>query len=122
MQIRQFHIQGDKVDQEYLLGVHAANKSDLDIIKRESGPTGVSKAYVHEASSCTACFSAHCSCRLQSVALGTSSSTSLSRGGCQGVEGEHVARNEGQAKTEGWEMRGGQRPEGGYAGCVRKIG
>jgi len=48
LQIRQFHVQGDSVDQEYVLGLYAGNQSDVDALQRETGPTGVTKAYVRE--------------------------------------------------------------------------
>ena len=48
MQIRQYHLQGDVVSQEYVLGVFAANVSDVDAIQQETGPTGIPKAYVYQ--------------------------------------------------------------------------
>ena len=50
LQIRQYHLQGDAVSQEYVLGVFAANVSDVNAIQQETGPTGIPKAYVYQVS------------------------------------------------------------------------
>ena len=50
LQIRQYHLQGEAVSQEYVLGVFAANVSDIDAIQQETGPTGIPKAYVYQVS------------------------------------------------------------------------